>query len=342
MAWYNKYMIGHNFKIFAALLVSLLITVMVRSNFFLGNSPRLNIIFFSSVPKRLSSFFSNFQVEKITSTPTPQEIPPDMTGSLVHPTIISVQQQIPLSSPTQKPYQPPPLIQPTQTPLVIPTSAPAANCPTTSNQTYGTIQTQSDYVISGPPDQHPEVNLGLRSYTQVNEKPELVNYGGDTDPQALKINSLFADGRLPTIIYTYKVNTWDYSTNSRSQQTENAWPVSLIGLAAKPRESLVVPPSGREIGNGNELMVIYAEANRITFTNSRGDNWTDGYILHVEDICTDPNLIAAYRTADAAGRGSLPALPKGKVFGTAQSSEVKVAIRDSGQFMDPRSRKDWW
>ena len=338
--------LNQNFKIVIALFLSLIITILIGNNFFLGNSPRVNTFFVSSIPQNIAKFLSSIQLVKIVPTPSP--IPFFATVSVTPPSNLQPQPK-PTSpaTPTTKPVPTTtnvirrPTSVPTQTPI-IPTSAPAVNCPTSSNQSYSTIRTNSDYNFSGPAENQPEINLGLRGYTKVNEKAGLVDYGGDTDLQALKINSLFADGRMPTIIYTYKVNAWDYSTNSRSSQTENAWPVSLIGLSAKPGESLVIPPSGREIGDGNELMVLYADKNRITFTNSVGDNWTDGYILHVEDICTDPNLISAYQNANSSGRGSLPALPKGKVFGTARTGEVKVAIRDSGQFMDPRSRKDWW
>jgi hypothetical protein len=56
----------------------------------------------------------------------------------------------------------------------------------------------------------------------------------------------------------------------------------------------------------------------------------------------DPNLLALYRQADAAGRASLPALRNGQPLGTASGGQVLVAIRDCGSFLDPRSRKDWW
>ena len=56
----------------------------------------------------------------------------------------------------------------------------------------------------------------------------------------------------------------------------------------------------------------------------------------------DPNLLALYRSANAAGRGSLPGLHNGDVVGTASGGEIAVAVRDRGWFADPRSAKDWW
>lgn len=318
---------SQNLRIVFALSVALFFTISAGNNFFLGNSPKINSFLFQLVPTptqtpEVVNIVPTAQVQ-IFSTPKPSS-KPKITQIIL--------------SPAKKPT--PTLVKPQISPS--PTSAPAIACPTSSNQNYGSIATNSDYNFSGPAENQPEINLAMRSYQKVNEKAGLIDYGGDTDPLALKINSLFADERMPQVASTYKVFAWDYSNNQRSSQTENAWPVSLIGLASKPGESLVVPPSGREIGDGNTLMVLYADANRITFTNSVGDNWTDGYILHVEDICTDVNLISAYQNANSSGRGSLPSLPKGKIFGTARLGEVKVAIRDSAQFMDPRSRKDWW
>jgi hypothetical protein len=39
---------------------------------------------------------------------------------------------------------------------------------------------------------------------------------------------------------------------------------------------------------------------------------------------------------------ALPALRPGQPIGRAPGSEIDAAIRDSGAFLDPRSRKDWW
>ena len=67
-----------------------------------------------------------------------------------------------------------------------------------------------------------------------------------------------------------------------------------------------------------------------------------GYTLHIEGLQVEPRLLALYRACDAAGRGHLPALRTEQAFGRARDSFVSVAIRDSGTFLDPRSRKDWW
>jgi hypothetical protein len=38
----------------------------------------------------------------------------------------------------------------------------------------------------------------------------------------------------------------------------------------------------------------------------------------------------------------LPALFADQGIGRAITTELGVAIRDTGSFMDPRSREDWW
>ena len=67
-----------------------------------------------------------------------------------------------------------------------------------------------------------------------------------------------------------------------------------------------------------------------------------GYVIHIEDVCTDPELLALYRQLHAAGRGELPALRGHQPFGVALGNEIKIAVRDTGSFMDPRARNDWW
>ena len=64
--------------------------------------------------------------------------------------------------------------------------------------------------------------------------------------------------------------------------------------------------------------------------------------MHLEDVCIEPDLLAKYNSLHAAGRDSLPVLKGRQPFGRAISGEIKVAMRDSGHFLDPRSRNSWW
>jgi hypothetical protein len=116
----------------------------------------------------------------------------------------------------------------------------------------------------------------------------------------------------------------------------------MVDMPALSGETLHVPDSGYGIGSGYEVLVLYASESRITLKYTRDDNVLYGYTLHLEGICVEPNLLALYRARDAAGRDSLPALRPRQAFGRAASGEVGVVIRDTGAFMDPRSRNDWW
>jgi hypothetical protein len=69
---------------------------------------------------------------------------------------------------------------------------------------------------------------------------------------------------------------------------------------------------------------------------------TQGYTVHVEGVTIAPDLLTLYQQLNSAGRSSLPALKEYQPIGAARASEILVAIRDTGTFMDPRSRKDWW
>ncbi len=89
-------------------------------------------------------------------------------------------------------------------------------------------------------------------------------------------------------------------------------------------------------------LVLYASERRLTLKYTREDNVIHGYTIHIEDICVEPRLLALYRACNDDGRQDLPALRGGQGVGRVRGTEVGVAIRDCGSFMDPRSRKDWW
>lgn len=223
----------------------------------------------------------------------------------------------------------------------------STNCPASSSQGY---QTMGTYKPRLNPDTNPEININLRSYTEVNQKPELVHYGGDTDPiMPPNFGTLFPQ-RLPSIVKTYSVYQWDYANNKRGSEIEKNWPVNLVGLFTVPGEPVVAPKAGRDIGGGHVLMVLYATENTIVFTHSTSDLYTDeqgnfssdGYLIYVDDICIDTNLLAAYNRENASGRGSLPVLATGQIFGYGKGIDIKVGIRDSLDWMDPRAQKDWW
>jgi hypothetical protein len=205
---------------------------------------------------------------------------------------------------------------------------------------YGTLD------VEGPPtdrpaEQHPDLNLAVRDYEVTDAYRGLVDYGGGGDPSAPQLYTLFADRRVPAFSTVYQVYDWDWGCDCRGKLLTN-WAVTLAGMGVAPGEVLHLPDSGYNIGDGYEALVLYATEERLTLKYTREDHVVYGYTIHMENICVEPSLLALYQAWNDAGRGELPALRGGQPFGRARGDEISVAIRDTGTFMDPRSRKDWW
>ncbi|HEY54340.1 MAG TPA: hypothetical protein G4N94_12895 [Caldilineae bacterium] len=192
-----------------------------------------------------------------------------------------------------------------------------------------------------PAAAHADLNLALRGYEPVEAAKGLIWLDGPTDPLAPRLQGLFQPQRHPPITATYRVNDWDWDCNCRGETLTDP-EVTLAALETAPYETLHVPESGYEIGNGYEVLVLYATSDSITLKYTRTDSVVSGYTLHLENICVEESLLALYKTLNAAGRSELPALVEGQAFARARADAIHVAIRDTGQFMDPRSYKDWW
>lgn len=216
-------------------------------------------------------------------------------------------------------------------------------CAPIAGEVYNTVTVLS--APTNPPAEiHPDLNLALRGYALTTGTLGLVDYGGASDPNAPQLYTLFGDNRVPSFSAVYRVYDWDWVNNQRGVLLGDP-PVTLAGMVVAPNEIIRVPASGHEIGllmSGYAVMVLYAATNRITLKYTREDNVVYGYTLHLENICVEPNLLALYNAMNAAGRARLPALFAGQGIGRALTAEIGVAIRDTGSFMDPRSRKDWW
>jgi hypothetical protein len=128
-------------------------------------------------------------------------------------------------------------------------------------------------------------------------------------------------------------------------------------LQTTPGEALRVPTSGYDIGGDMEVIVLYADEDTVALRYTREDSsGSAGYTVHVDNICTDPNLLALYSALDAPDGPryvykppnqrpyayNLPNLAAGQLIGTARDSEVVVAVVDTGGFQDPRSCNGWW
>jgi len=191
-----------------------------------------------------------------------------------------------------------------------------------------------------PAAEHADLNLALRGYEPTGAYLGLID-NTVSDPNAPQLAGLFTDNRVPTFTHVYQVHHWDWSCNCRAGPITNP-AVTLAGFQVAPGEIINTPASGYDIGGGYQVLVLYASAERITLKYTREDNVVYGYTIHVENVCVEPNLLALYQSWNEAGRGSLPALRAGQPFGRARGDEIQVAIRDTGAFMDPRMRGDWW
>jgi len=202
------------------------------------------------------------------------------------------------------------------------------------------------------PSQHADLNLALRGWAETTAYRGLVDISGAYDEKAPQFYGLYADERVPPISRVYRVYDWNWTLNQRAGLL-STWPVTLLGAATIKGEIIQLPPrSDRlrpqdvdEVWLGSEgyvALVLYATSSSITLKFTREDNVVHGYTIHLDGLQVDPRLVSLYQSCHAGGRRSLPALRERQPFARAGGSELRIAIRDNGSFMDPRSRKDWW
>ena len=272
-----------------------------------------------------------------TAIPTPFEALPTIPTATGTPAPCFLALLFKIPTPTATPS---PTASATPTPTWTPTPTATPVCRPIPDVTYDTLS------VNGPPtdrpaEEHADLNLALRGYVPIEAPLGLIDYSGGGDGNAPQLVGLTADWRYPVIAHVYRVYDWDWARNARGAPLAT-WEVTLIGLEMQLGETIHVPDSGYSIGSGYEVLVLYAHPERITLKYTREDNVVRGYTLHLEGVCVEPDLLTLYQAANAAGRGRLPALRAGQALGRAWSNELGVAIRDNGNFMDPRSRKDWW
>lgn len=199
--------------------------------------------------------------------------------------------------------------------------------------------------VERPPSINGDLNLALRGYISTTATLTLIDLDGPTDTDPPQLAGIFNHQRLPAFEAAHRVRDWDWSCGENGCPGEPIAepPVTLIALDAAPGEAVTIPTRNAEIhGGGFRAMVLYATADRLTLTYTREDTPAIGYLVHLDGIAVEETLLQLYNQLDTAGRSRLPALRNGERVGRATNVGVKVAIRDTGSFMDPRSRKDWW
>lgn len=225
----------------------------------------------------------------------------------------------------------------------------AAGCPTTSEAQFTLIPIAASPGDARPDYLHGDLNLAQRGFSPTIAVEDLVDYSGGTDSNAPQLAGLFEPNSFPGISHVYRANHWDWGCGEHGCRggVITDWPVTVAGLTTAPGEAIYIPERGPQIyGGGYKAMVLYAEEQRITLGYTRDDTVATGYVVHLEGVCVDPNLVTLYRAQnDGNGfrsTGFLPALRENEALGTAFGDEIQAAVRDRGAFMDPRSRKDWW
>lgn len=224
-------------------------------------------------------------------------------------------------------------------PMISGGRASPSNTCEVSNTRYEALSV-SGSALNVDPERNADLNLGYRGYAPTNAPLTLVTYGPVTDRSAPQFPAMFADNRVPAFTATYQRFRWDESCDC-PVDTYSPWPATVVGMKTQKNEAIAAPDSGYDIGGGKEYMVLYAGDTGITLHVGRTDG-LDGYVVHIEGICVEPDLLALYRRLHADGRGELPALRARQALGRALDTEIAVAIRDNGHFLDPRSRNDWW
>lgn len=184
-----------------------------------------------------------------------------------------------------------------------PTATPV--CPTTSSNQYATrtaFQADTDNPVR-PAWLHADKNIHLRGYvanTDPGLKRELVSYGADDGKRSPQLATMFSPVRVPGLRSLYRVYDWNWSPSSEGPGTRGApitvWPVTALGLSTIPGEVLKTPESLYNIGPGNiTALVIYVDETSIAFNyHDRDSAGPYGYTIHVDGICTDPNLRTLY------------------------------------------------
>lgn len=242
-------------------------------------------------------------------------------------------------------------------PIVL--SPPEFACATTSANQYTSgpvFQYDTDNPVR-PAYDHADKNIELRGYT-LNDDPnlvrELIDYGSGDPTQPPQFATLFSPYQVPPFAEFHQVHQWNWDTSPNPGTRGapiNDPPTTAVSFTLPPGTNLHVPVSGYDIGAGMEVIVLFADEDTVTLHYTREDTSAVGYTIHIDQICTDPNLLDLYNTLDdpdgprydyPSPSYNLPTLPAGKTFGTASKQTMVVALTDTGAFQDPRSCHEWW
>lgn len=241
----------------------------------------------------------------------------------------------------------------------LPLAFSPTGCPGISINTYSSgmvFQFDTDNPVR-PAYNHADKNLDLRGYTlnsNTNLQRELVDYGSDDPTQPPQLATLFIPNQVPPFAEFYQVGQWAWASSPEpGQRVEpiTTPKVTALSFGLDSGTTLYAPSSGYDIGGGMEVIVLYADENSLSLHYTREDSAARGYTIHIDQICTDPNLLSLYNSLDDAngpryvfpsGGYNLPTLPAGQIFGVTGNNDMVIAIADTGTYQDPRSCNEWW
>jgi len=232
------------------------------------------------------------------------------------------------------------LIQPVElkTPLLAASAVVAAPVevvsPAGAANTYALIPLEGARE-NRPAEAHGDLNLKLRDPQPITVDLNLVEINGSgLDPDAPNLASIFK----PDFTQAYTIHDWDWNCNCKGQLLHDEHLV-LLGIRTTPGEPVYIPSRQQNVYRGSYYAtLLYAAEDTLTFVYTRAGNVARGYTVHYLGLQTDPNLVALFRQSRG---GQLPGLTLNTPVGIA-TSELIVAIRDNGTFLDVRSRHDWW
>jgi hypothetical protein len=295
------------------------------------------------------------QIVIVTATPIPPPTP--LPTATITPTATVAPTQAPPAADAQPALAvaPPPLeaasvsvgeaAQPAEKAALVEVDAPSSDgCPAASSNQYNTIPVAGGG-LDHPADQHADLRLALRTYQPVDAARTLIDKDGPVDGDPPQLAGIFGANRSPQFGQPYQVHDWDWACDVHGCRGALLdWPeVTLVALNMQGEAAVRIPRRGQQIyGGGYKALLLYAEPTGVTLGYTREDSVANGYVVHIENFCVDPNLLALYAGSQAAGRSSLPALREDEPLGLASLGEPLVAVRDRGAFLDPRSRLDWW
>ena len=237
--------------------------------------------------------------------------------------------------------------------VFLPFIANPETCPQVSINPYDLVTVEGGYYKGNRlTDENADFRLSVLGYTTTQELLQRVEYNGPTDSNAPNFYNVFKPQRDIGFVAAYKRFDWSWDENATPPYgtrggVNNDWPVSVLDLAATTGEAVYIPRRDVPITSAGPYvaMVLYADDDELTIHYGNRETVDNGYVVYLANFCVDPSLVLLYRAQLSAGKrtgGNLPMLRSDQRVGTAQHHFVTIAVRDSGSFLDPRSRKDWW